>query len=80
MCRGACDQRLVALAERVLERVEQLCQLEAEEALGVEECDTLAPVETGDGQILLPTIKALILKFESLSLSQFQLVEKISFI
>lgn len=31
-------------------------------------------------QILLPTIKELILKFEPLSLSQFQLIERISFI
>ena len=39
------EQRLVRLAQRVLQRVEDLRELEAEEALGVEACDAVALVE-----------------------------------
>ena len=41
------QQRLVRLAQRVLQRVEDLGELEAEEALGVEARDAVGTVEVG---------------------------------
>src|SRR5437660_1673721 len=41
----ALDQRLVSEAKRVLERVEQLGQLKAEELLGVEPGDSVASIK-----------------------------------
>jgi hypothetical protein len=41
------QQRLVRLAQRVLQRVEDLRELEAQEALRVEPCDAVALVERG---------------------------------
>ena len=40
-------QRLVALSQRALERVEQLCELEAQKALGIEERDPVLTLESG---------------------------------
>jgi hypothetical protein len=50
VCVGSSQQRLVGLAQRVLQRVEDLGELEAQEALRVEAGDAVALVEAASSR------------------------------